>query len=445
MEQTEHPKLLGIRLSALVEMALFFAIMLVLDLVLGSGDRFYHVSPHPFWIIVLLVACQYGTVEGLATALAATFILLFGNMPEQSIQQDMYSYLFSVALTPLLWLIAAVSLGELRLRHVRERTRLQQELASAQEREDKITQSYQWVRDLKEKLELRIAGQLRSSVTTYQAARQMESLSPQDVIGGLQELVSAVLNPDKFSIYTLDANGLTTVLTQGWRDTDTYARNFPARSEFYRAVIGSRQLLCAVNTEHEQLLAGQGVLAGPLVDRASGEVMGVLKIEKLGFTDLNLSSIETFGAICEWAGMAMANARKYQLAKSDSIVSPDNNLHTASYFRRHSEYITALGKRVGFNVTMVLVKLANGDAMTEENRVRVARMLSESVQKVLRQVDLAFDYQGTSEEYSIILPATDRKGAEIVLDKIRRELGQRAGSTVRNADFVYSVQPLFER
>lgn len=440
--EKEYDTFMGIRTSAILEILLFFTGALLIDTLLLDSSRFAHVCPHPFWIIVLLIAAQYGTAEGLLAAAASALVLLLFNLPEQSIGQSSYDYLFSLTATPLQWLIAAVALGELRMKHVRERRTLKQSLADSEEREEKITQSYQWTKELKEKLELRIAGQLRSTVVAYQAARSMESLSPVEVLSGLGDLVRAVLNPEKFSVYLLEGTEMTASLTHGWQEAEPFARHFGSGSTLYSAVIGSRARLCVVNAEQEGILAGQGVLAGPLVDKASGDVLGMLKIEKLGFTDLNLSSIETFSAMCEWAGSAIANARTYQVAREDTMVNPEHNLFTQGYFRRYADYITALGKRVGFDVSMLVIRLVNAEALSGDTRLIVARVLSEAVHRVLRSVDLAFDYQGTGDDYSIVLPATTRAGAEAVLTKIQAELSAHLTGHARDAAFSFSVQTL---
>lgn len=442
MEQEEKKTILGLRASALLEMALFFVAATLIDVLLLDGTRFREVSPHPYWIVVLLMACQYGTAEGLVAAAISTLLLVLGNLPEQGLQQTLYDYWFMVLATPLMWLVAAVALGELRQRHIRERDSLRQSLEDSREREEKITQSYEWTKELKEKLELRVAGQLRSSVSAYQAARAMERLQPAEVLSGLEDLVSAVLSPDQFSVFVLEQSGMTLALSHGWRDGDSFSRQFAPRTDLYRAIVGEQERLCVVNADHERLLAGQGVLASPIVDKATGEVLGMLKLERLGFTELNLSSIETFAAICEWAGAAMANARKYQTAREGSIINPDHNLFTNNYFQRHVEYISALGKRVGFEIHMLVVRIANADALGEETRLSVARSLADGVDRVLRAVDLAFDYQGTSDEYSIVLPATDRRGAEIVQEKIRAQLSSRLAGPAAAAEFSYSIQTL---
>lgn len=438
-------KIWGLRASALVEIVVFFIVALLIDRLALNGDRFWGLEPHPFWIIVLPIAAHYGTSEGLLAAAAATFFLLFGNLPPKGVGQDMYDYLFMVAKNPILWMAMAVALGEIRLRHVRERDRMRDDLRDARGREEKIAESYEWVKELKERMELRIAGQLRSSIAIYQAAKAMETLSPTELLGGIESMVRAVMGPDQFSIFLLEKEGLNASVTHGWKENDGYPRRYDSRSELYRAIVGGKQTICAANPVQEQLLAGHGVLAAPLVDKATGEISGMIKVERLGFTDLNLSTIEAFTALGEWAGMSLANAGKYQLAKSASMINPDHNLMTFNYFRRFTDYMIALGKRVGFDVTMIVVRLANPDALDPLARTQVARILSEVTNSVLRDVDLAFDYQALNEEYSVVLPATSREGAETVLGKIRQDLQQRTGRIVRQAEFSFTVQPLYAK
>ncbi len=436
---------LGLRRSALAEIAIALAVLLALDLLWLGSNRYWAANPHPFWFVVLFVAGKYGTREGLVAALACSAALLIGNLPEQQIGQDSYAYAMTVLKLPLLWLISAVAFGELRQMHIRERDRLEKAVQDAETREQSIAQSYQWVKDLKDQLELRMAGQLRSSLSVYRAARAMETLRPLEVLKGIEELVGSSLYPEQFSIYGLSGNGLDATLMHGWKEEDSHLRHFGTGSALYEAIVGRQEILCVANANHEQLLSGQGILAGPLIDRASGEVVGMLKIEKMRFSDLHLSSIEAFGAICEWAGMAIVNARRYQQAKEGSIVNPDHHLLTGSYFRRHTDYLTSLAQRMGFDVSMIGVRLINLDQFDEATRTRMARALSDAVDSVLRNIDLAFDTQETREEYAIVLPATGRSGADIVLTKIRAALAERIAHIDRHAEFTCSVQTVYEK
>jgi hypothetical protein len=437
----EQQRIFGIRAAAVLETVLFLVAALLLDYFFFDADRFWHTQPHPFWIIVALVAAQYGTAEGLFAVAASTLALLFGNMPEQAFEQDTYSYLYDIAINPVMWVVAAVALGELRVRHIRERQRLREELRLAREREEKIAESYEWVRELKQKLELRIAGQFRSSVDTYRAAKSMEKLDPQDVLHGVSELVKAVMNPKKFSVFLREQDGISTAIVSGWEDgDDRLPRQYNSNHRLFQEVIGNRQTLCVANDEQERILNSEGVLVGPLLDTTTNEVVGMLKIEDLGFAELNLSSIETFRAICEWIGMAFVNAGKYQVAKEESVINPDHNLMTRGYFKRYTDYIGALAKRLGFDVSMLVIKLVDAEKLDSAVAQKAARELARVVDGILRTVDLAFDYQAEAGEFSIVLPATDRKGARVVQEKIEKDLARtKAMGKVRFTFMVHSI------
>ena len=71
-------------------------------------------------------------------------------------------------------------------------------------------------------------------------------------------------------------------------------------------------------------------------------------------------------------------------------------------------------------------------------------MLPVSVKSVLRNVDLAFDYQTDGEEYSVLLPATPQAGATIVRDKIAKDMDRNLRGNKRDITFSYIVQALHE-
>ncbi|MBN67473.1 MAG: hypothetical protein CMM94_07925 [Rickettsiales bacterium] len=435
----------GIRVSALIEIAVFLVVALLLDAAAFDGNRYWGVEPHPFWIIILAAAVQYGTNEALVAAILASIVLLLGNMPPQPDGMDWYTYIYYAALNPLLWVVTAVILGEVRQRHIRQRQKIEKELDESRDREDTIAESYRVVKARKENLEVQVAGQLTSSVEAYRAAKAVESLDPKAVLQGIENLVQAILGPQKFSVFMLDENNkLSANIIHGWDDTDGYAREIDSFSPLYKSVISQQHVLCVANEDQEGLLDAQGILAGPVIDPDSGNVVGMLKIEQMSFVSLSLNTVETFRALCEWVGTAMVNARYYQTVKDESVVNPENNLMTFNFFRRQSEYLRSLAKRVGFDLSLLVIKLNNANTLDSEAEMRVARQLSASVQKVLRSVDLAFDYQTDGEEYSVLLPATSQQGANIVRDKISKDLADNLRNLPDDVNFSFIVQSLHE-
>ena len=121
-------------------------------------------------------------------------------------------------------------------------------------------------------------------------------------------------------------------------------------------------------------------------------------------------------------------------------MNPERNLLTHSYFKRQSDYLAKLGKRVGFNVSLMVIKLNNAESLADEDRITIARQIGESVRSVLRSVDLAFDAQTDGQEYSILLPATNIAGANIVREKIAKDLDRALrGNSAITFNFIVSA------
>jgi hypothetical protein len=197
----------------------------------------------------------------------------------------------------------------------RERDLLRDEVLQSRKREEVITAAYRKLDARRENLEARVAGQLRTVFAIYNAAKGIERMATNDVQAGVSELVRTVMSPRRFSLFLLAGESLEIVMSEGWSDSETiYARAFDGQSRLFQAVVGSHRTLVAAAAEDEHVLAGEGLLAGPLLNVDSGEVIGMLKIEEMGFLDLSVTSIENFRLLCEWIGTAYAQARRFESA-----------------------------------------------------------------------------------------------------------------------------------
>src|SRR5215217_2286450 len=154
--------ILGLRVSALIETLVFLAIALLVDAWIGAGDRFSEIAPHPFWIIVLLVSTYYGTNEGLATAALCAIAALAGHIPEQGFNEERTAWLLRVTADPVLWIMAALLLGEIRSGHRHRYEALKEKLENAKRQVSAITQAYEMLSDAKSTLELRVAAQTQT-------------------------------------------------------------------------------------------------------------------------------------------------------------------------------------------------------------------------------------------------------------------------------------------
>jgi len=433
-------RLLGFRRVALIELALFFGVALGLDWALGAGMRFEGVQPHPFWIPVLLLAIQYGTNEGILAALAAALALRLGNLPEQSIAQDLYQHLFTLTREPILWLVAGVLFGELRMRQIREREDLRAGLALARKEAEAITRSYRALKSVKENLETRVAGQLRTVFTLYQAAKAIDKLDEGDVMLGVADLIRTVMKPDKFSLFLLNNDVLESVTNEGWDDEqDTYARWFDHSSALFETVIGRQRQLCVTKLEDERILAGEGVLAGPLVSSDTGEVVGMVKIESLGFTDLSVNTVENFRILCEWVGTALAKARQYREANEQRVFT-DDALYSSNFIGRQAEFLALLGRRMGFETTSITIRPSGLSRLSAGQRAELAAAIGRAVRDSLRDTDLACDFGHQGASFGVVLTGTPVEGAKLVEAKLERAVRESLPTGLTRIPITFTTQ-----
>ncbi len=408
----------AVRRTALAEITGFLALLVGIDVWLLDGGGYWQASPHPFWIIVVFVATQYGSREGLVAAGLSSVALFAGGIPEQRMSEDLYAWLFELSRRPLMWSVAAVMLGELRMRQVREREGLRQQVERARERAGAIAAAYESLNEIKSQLEVRVAGQLRTVVSMYEAARAVETMEPAQVLAGALDNVKAVINPRKCSIYLLSAGELEAAIQYGWGRRDRIKRQFRADSALFREVIGRARVVCVADPDDELVLDGQGLIAGPLVNPDTGEVRGMIKIEDMGFLDLNLSTIEIFRVLCEWVGAFYANAQRYRRGQIERALDSETQLYSASFYPRMEQLLIAIARRVGFPITAIGVSVDDPQSLETTQRLAIAGALGRAVADSLRDTDIAFYRDESDCEYDVVLPLTPLAHGDLVAGRL---------------------------
>ena len=121
------------------------------------------------------MAVQYGTREALVAAAASSVALLAGNLPAQAFDQSVHEYAVQVLRWPLFWMVAAVVLGELRVRHRQHQLETDERFSHAERRVALLSRAHGELTTAKERLETRLAGQLRTATGMFQAARALET------------------------------------------------------------------------------------------------------------------------------------------------------------------------------------------------------------------------------------------------------------------------------
>ncbi|MCX6989707.1 MAG: GAF domain-containing protein [Chlamydiae bacterium] len=299
------PKLLGIRTSAWKEIICFFVLLCGGALLWGTPINFFKMCLHPFWIIVLIIAAQYGTVEALLAASISAAILLLGPIPVQTILQDRFEYFFYLIKTPLLWFVAAIFLGELRLKHIRETESLRQIAIQAEEREKKVAEAYNALKKIKELLEIHVATDRQTTLEVIKSFKELEKSNPKEILQGAMDLIKTLVAPEKFSIFLLEKGLLKLILSEGWEEGDPFAKEIEEDSPLFQEIVVNKHMV-QINTSDPKILNIQGVLATPILSDED-VVFGMVKVEQIPFLRLRIQEIESLRIIGEWVGTAYSH------------------------------------------------------------------------------------------------------------------------------------------
>jgi hypothetical protein len=301
--------------SGVLESLVMLGMALAVDQVFFKGDRFWTVQPHPFWVPVLLVAVQHGTNAGLLAAGAATAALLIGNLPPQGINQDYYAYLFEITWQPLLWLAAALILGELRTRQVQDRQAWRDTAERLTGENAIISAAYEQLKDVKEQLEGRLASQQSTTAAIVMALRELEQARGEEVLVPASYLLTSALNASHITVYSLREDVLHLVHDDD-RSASGAAPQLPAPDPtLLQAVAGQRRVISLLRPEEAALLGNAGMMAGPLSD-GGRPVVGLVVVREMDIVHLSEVVVQLFALLLHWIGPAFA--RECSLAEPSS-------------------------------------------------------------------------------------------------------------------------------
>jgi len=421
-EPRTHRVVLGLRVSALVETLLFLVVALLVDSLLGAGDRFSEISPHPFWIIVLLVSTYYGTNEGLATAALCAIAALAGHIPEQGFNEESTTWLLRVTADPVLWILAALLLGEIRSGHRHRYEALKGKLDSAQQQVASITHAYELLSEAKSTLEVRVAAQVQTVPSVYRASRAIERQTTEDVLAGIPDLVRTVMAPGKFSLFLLDGSALAVSTSEGWQAGDGLLEKFGSSSALFQAIVARQQTLLASDRTHEGVLANQGVLAAPLVHAGTGAIFGMLKIERIGLTGLNPSSVQNFRTLCEWIGTAYASAERSEMLTGVNDSDPMQQLLPGSFYDGQRAVLTDLAREAGFDACAFYASFEPEAGHAVPDEAVVARSVLRAARETLAPSNLRFNFGKAGWTYVVLLPGQEPHMADAVAKRFVRKV-----------------------
>lgn len=276
--------------TALVEMLVLMVLPAVLDLYWPAFPTLSELQPHPFWLPVLLVSLQYGTVSGLLAAGLAIALSASLGWPDQEIGENHFNFLLRIWAQPVLWLAAALVLGQFRMRQIEQKQDLANQVDELATQRKALADYATNLRTRCDALERDIARRRDPSARALLKAmgRLDGSGDGDDVRKHLEDCLDLALGRCRVAVFTRGPESLRMVFRYGpGADGHPAVDQLAAAEPLCQAVAVEGRTLSVLVPADEAALTGKGIAAAPVVSQRTGEIVGMILLETADASELD--------------------------------------------------------------------------------------------------------------------------------------------------------------
>jgi hypothetical protein len=201
--------------------------------------------------------------------------------------EDMYAYIGRIAAEPVGWTCAALLIGQMRSRQIASTAELQAQLAERSQHCAAVADLCVDLRRRAEMLERQIAANAHSSnADVAEAMSELHHAGWENFAQRLTRFVILMTGSAEFTVY-LVRDGALKFAFQPIDDHRPGADVPIAREDpLFAAIVNERRVLSAVRPAEGALLAGRGIMAGPLLeDKPPDRVIGMFVIGGVSLED----------------------------------------------------------------------------------------------------------------------------------------------------------------
>jgi hypothetical protein len=326
---------------ALLEMGLLLALVIA-EYAVEGFPQITRINPHPYWIAVLLLSLQYGTISGLIAASIAIAGTVLIGLPEPDIEERYFNYLVRVWTQPVLWLLVALLLGSFRARQIEQRDELLHQVDELRTRGATLLDHTNNLKARCSKLERHIATRQRSDTgRLLTALSRLGEAEPGRWAPALKIALSTGFPGGRLSLYTADGDRMRLLLAHGRAEDGSAASpssqppapEIASGSPLLAAVVGAGRGVSVLTAADDSALAGLGVAAVPIFAEQSGsaaKVSGLLLAEHLPADQIDAALLRRLGVVAAHLAPVLVQSRLTSVAAGLADAMAPDTLIAAS-------------------------------------------------------------------------------------------------------------------
>ena len=380
-------------------------------------------SLHPYFVVVLLIASRYGTVDGIvAGAVGAVLLTAFKMQVYPEVFADASGLLdLQQMYVPYLFILTGAVLGEVRQTAEEEVDTLWRRLKFMRSDLEHLTGENRQVRRYNEDLQERIASSTETSGAFYEAAARVQSLAIDDAVVAILDMVNRFVDAEQCSIYDRNEGGWRLRHELGWTRPDEYQHMLPHSDPLLKITEDGRVasvLDLPQDTQSEMLIA-----APIIAEDQSGRkrVVAAITVQSMPLQSLTAGAVRTLSGIAEWSSRVFSTADRFRRVRERDPADEITGTYRYGYLVRRLDEECARWRRYNENypspTTLVLVRIENFDRIPRAKRAVFLRRMGRLLIRCIRSVDLVARWK-SADTFALLLPSTEDDGGRILASRI---------------------------
>jgi len=424
--------------SPYVELVIAFVLIdLINFLFFRSNPCFLNLTPHPYWLIILLIASRYGFMPGFLSGVIAAFHFLGVQFDHFPTKTDL-EYFIEIHgfILPSAFVFVGMVLGEMREKQLMEISGVKEDLSKKNATVKNLEEQIEATEKARRNLENRIVGETTTVKTLYETAKHFESLKEEEIYTGCLEMLVKHLQVEKVSLYTIEGDHFVLKSAQGWGKEEMVEGKIPLAGSLLGLVVQEQRLLTVKDILQ---MSGSGrysaqygnTLALVPIRLEDGKPFGVVNIEKMDFLALNKTNLQLIELVVNWAGKAIEQIWNYNAIQKRNIWNDDYQVYTHSFFEHMLPMEFNRAKTFQVPMSLGLLKVDQFGFLNEQSQVLVSKSLLSVIKKCCDQTDYAFQYKFRGV-FLVIFPMKTRLAAEKSITNIKKEFSD-ISKNIQNA------------
>jgi len=390
-----------------------------------ESTGFIGAAPHPYWVVILLIASRYGTVQGLFAGAVAAGLYIVSGLQSGMSQFITDTFPHGVYRLPFLFLLVGGILGEIRGLYRKRHEKLAETYQETVNDLKDLGVQHMALTESKQELDKRVAFQSSTMLHLFNQINELEALGPEELYKRVPELLKDQLNVTCASVYVIEDNKLRLKCRSGETSGDAPLPDTVELTEgLMGQVIRSKKVITVREVHGEKDLARfnkRNLIMSAPISRKDGAVVGVINVEKIPFFDFNATTVRIFDMLAHWFSVMLDKALQFQSLKDKNIADEVTGAYNHLYFQKRLQYEIARARRFKTPLSLLLLEVEKFGMMSKAEQYRVLVVLSKIFKNTLRETDIIFKYK-TDASFAIMLPGQNSQACELVVQRLTQEI-----------------------